>query len=567
MKLIIFDSETTGLAKDRNASYKEIDKWPRLVQLAWVVYNDRALTSRVNYIVKPCGFIIPKSSSDIHGITTEQASEQGDKIEKVLTHFLEDCKDADALIGHNIKFDLNVVQAEMHRLNLGNLLAFNTLDTMELSVDYCKIPNNQHGYRFPKLIELYSKLFSRTFDDMHNAMADVLATAKCFWSLYDRRIINREDFPYLLTNKERQELGEKYNRQAHAIVSHSKPDDQRKEALFLKSAQLGNLDSMLHYAAIKSVSTSGFDVALFWLNKIFLELQSENKIDSELYENVLYRIKSIYKRLGDKKMFAKFNELYRQFEERRKQNIINNHEKSESDFYKYVLSYYEGIYGFEKNKEYAHQLIEKGIVKGFRSLYKMYSKYLREKGDNRYLHYRLEHIKDVEKKISEEFESNEAAFGSSRAVEVYRWHKELWLTSEYTFVAQEYLDGLYTEQNVPEAIVYLKKAFQCDFEDKETAILYARVCNGEYGKQYINYDESIRVLERICSKYMDNKMPYALLGDAFFGKSAFNFIKAGKAYHMYGEISNYKSAIRTKYKFFLCALILVLLSLIGLLFI
>lgn len=567
MKLIIFDSETTGLARDKNASYKEIDKWPRLVQLAWVVYNDRALSSKANYIVKPCGFIIPKSSSDIHGITTEQASEHGEKIEKVLSHFLRDCKDADALIGHNIKFDLNVVQAEMHRLNFGNLQAFNTLDTMELSVDYCKIPDNQHGYRFPKLIELYSKLFSRTFDDMHNAMADVLATANCFWSLYDRRIIHREDYPYLLTSKERQDLGEKYNRQAHAIVSHSKPDNQRKEALFLKSAQMGNLDSMLHYAAIKSVSTTGYDVALSWLNKIITQLQSENKIDSELYEEVLYRIKSIYKKLGNKMMFAKYNNLYRQFEERRKQNIINNHEKSESDFYKYVLSYYEGIYGFEKNKEYAHQLIQLGVLKGYRSLYWMYANYLKSIGDARYLQYQLEYIRDIEKQISQEYENDRALYGIPRAVETSRWHKKLWLTSKYSLVAQEYLEGIFIEQNVQEAIVYLKKAFQCDYDDKTTAILYARVCNGQYGKQYINFDESIRVLERICSKYMDNKISYALLGDAYFGKSAFYFYKAGKAYHMFDEISNYKSAIRTKYKLFLSALILVLLSLIGLFFI
>ncbi|WP_286031763.1 hypothetical protein [Phocaeicola coprophilus] len=34
-----------------------------------------------------------------------------------------------------------------------------------------------------KLQELYKTLFGHTFEDVHNAMADVVATKECFWEM------------------------------------------------------------------------------------------------------------------------------------------------------------------------------------------------------------------------------------------------------------------------------------------------------------------------------------------------------------------------------------------------
>ena len=38
---VAFDTETTGLPKEYDAPYTDIDNWPRLVQLAWIVYDYR----------------------------------------------------------------------------------------------------------------------------------------------------------------------------------------------------------------------------------------------------------------------------------------------------------------------------------------------------------------------------------------------------------------------------------------------------------------------------------------------------------------------------------------------
>lgn len=56
--------------------------------------------------------------------------------------------------------------------------------TMESTVNFCKISNySGYGYKFPKLQELYHKLFGQNFGNEHDASADVAATFKCFWEL------------------------------------------------------------------------------------------------------------------------------------------------------------------------------------------------------------------------------------------------------------------------------------------------------------------------------------------------------------------------------------------------
>ena len=37
---IVFDTETTGLPKKYNAPFTDTDNWPRMVQLAWIVYDE-----------------------------------------------------------------------------------------------------------------------------------------------------------------------------------------------------------------------------------------------------------------------------------------------------------------------------------------------------------------------------------------------------------------------------------------------------------------------------------------------------------------------------------------------
>lgn len=54
---LFFDTETTGLPRDYNAPTSDVDNWPRVVQIAWVVADDTGKELRVQSdIIRPDGF-------------------------------------------------------------------------------------------------------------------------------------------------------------------------------------------------------------------------------------------------------------------------------------------------------------------------------------------------------------------------------------------------------------------------------------------------------------------------------------------------------------------------------
>ncbi|MDP2042871.1 MAG: 3'-5' exonuclease, partial [Algoriphagus sp.] len=67
---LFFDTETTGLPKNYKAEITDLDNWPRLVQLAYLIYSPNGkLEVERNYILKPQNFKIPLEATNIHGIT------------------------------------------------------------------------------------------------------------------------------------------------------------------------------------------------------------------------------------------------------------------------------------------------------------------------------------------------------------------------------------------------------------------------------------------------------------------------------------------------------------------
>ena len=135
---LFFDTETTGLPKRWNAPVTDLENWPRLVQLAWIMYDDRGnmLESR-DVIVKPEGFTIPPEASRVHGITTLVAREKGEPLQEVMEQFARKIDEATALVGHNISFDECIVGAEFERLRMMTTLFLKPkYCTMKLSTDY-----------------------------------------------------------------------------------------------------------------------------------------------------------------------------------------------------------------------------------------------------------------------------------------------------------------------------------------------------------------------------------------------------------------------------------------------
>ena len=187
---LFFDTETTGLPRDFDAPISDLENWPRLVQLSWIVSDSTGTEFRLkDFIVRPDGFTIPEDSSKVHGITTEIAMREGSLLQNVLSEFVSDLEAVDVIVGHNVEFDKKIVGAEFIRCNFpGKSLDKPTICTMKSSTDYCEIPG-KYGYKWPTLQELHNKLFGEGFEDAHNSLNDIKATKKCFFELKKRNVI------------------------------------------------------------------------------------------------------------------------------------------------------------------------------------------------------------------------------------------------------------------------------------------------------------------------------------------------------------------------------------------
>src|SRR5690606_31602984 len=192
---IIFDTETTGLPRNYDAPITDLDNWPRLVQLAWQLHDERGkLLSNQSFIVKPEGFTIPYNAEKVHGISTDRALKEGHDLLKVLQAFEQDVTKAHYLVGHNIDFDIKVTGAEfLRKQEPTHLLEKNSLDTKDISTDFCAISGGKGGkFKWPTLTELHHKLFGIGFEDAHDAAYDVAATAKCFFGLIKHKVLAPE---------------------------------------------------------------------------------------------------------------------------------------------------------------------------------------------------------------------------------------------------------------------------------------------------------------------------------------------------------------------------------------
>jgi DNA polymerase III epsilon subunit-like protein len=181
---LFFDTETTGVPKSYKAAVTDLNNWPRLVQVAWLITDDEGNELKaVEYIIRPNGFAIPQEASRIHGITTENALQNGYELLQVMQEMVVDISNAGTLIAHNISFDEKIIGAELIRVGLDcDLTARTKKCTMQSSTNFCKIPG-PYGYKWPRLDELHMLLFKHGFNNAHSALADVVACSKCYFEL------------------------------------------------------------------------------------------------------------------------------------------------------------------------------------------------------------------------------------------------------------------------------------------------------------------------------------------------------------------------------------------------
>ncbi|MHA8066956.1 3'-5' exonuclease [Aquirufa sp. ROCK2-A2] len=184
---LFIDTETTGLPDYKINNFSNV----RLVQIAWILYDkSHKLVEKRDFIIRPIGYEITQESFNIHNISNKLALDAGKDINKVLIELKKIISNTTYIIAHNVEFDLNVLKNEFSKNNIYiDLHNKNFICTMTKSSDFVGIYNS-NGLKWPKLSELYFKIFSKEFDESHNAVKDIEATAKCFWYLLENKIID-----------------------------------------------------------------------------------------------------------------------------------------------------------------------------------------------------------------------------------------------------------------------------------------------------------------------------------------------------------------------------------------
>ena len=164
--ILIYDTETTGLPGIGMRRFRTAT-----TGLGW--FNWRGLTTPMasccpwqpNRAAE--GFTIPYNSTKIHGITTERAQAEGIPLAEVAAEFMADAAKAKYVMGHNVGFDVNVVGAELLRLNQAAepLTDIAIIDSKDEGTEFCAIPGGRGGkFKWPTLTELHHKLLGKALE-------------------------------------------------------------------------------------------------------------------------------------------------------------------------------------------------------------------------------------------------------------------------------------------------------------------------------------------------------------------------------------------------------------------
>ena len=188
MKVMVFDTETSGLPKERNPSIYDTDKWPHVMQVSYIIYDTVVgdVTETYDAYIKLNSWVIVDPVSEgIHGITREIMDKKGISIQEALLHMRDALGKVDLCVGHNVSFDKRFMIVEGVRNNIRMNFPLDYC-TMKNGKELCKIEitfsNGTKGFKYPKLMELYDHLFPDipAPQNLHNSLADTIVTLKCY---------------------------------------------------------------------------------------------------------------------------------------------------------------------------------------------------------------------------------------------------------------------------------------------------------------------------------------------------------------------------------------------------
>ena len=192
--ILFFDTETTGFPhKSKPLDHPD---QPYVIQLAAILAEENGdVRSSFSFLIDPGvtnGVRIPSGAAAVHGIDEERLWRLGGFPYTAMNAFERMYVRADMIVGHNISFDIEMMEIALSRTVVSQhdepLTARRKLDlpafcTMKSSTDICRIPSPRGGNKWPKLGEAYQHFFNEPFVGAHDAMNDVRACMRIYFHL------------------------------------------------------------------------------------------------------------------------------------------------------------------------------------------------------------------------------------------------------------------------------------------------------------------------------------------------------------------------------------------------
>lgn len=332
MSLIFIDTETNKVPQRNDAPISDIDNWPSITQLAWIICDTNGTILKKENFTTSLNFTSPNSQVYHPAIYNP--------IHEIIPMLKADLASCIVVIGHNIEFDINVIGCEFYRLGFDTsvIMHMSNFCTMKETVDYCNF-SYQGTHRYPKLQELYTKLFAHPFENSHDAYCDILATYDSFWELVKIGVFKKDEQLFLLSEQEKRDLGYKYRLAAYNSFRQKDKIDN-----FTIGANIGD-DECQKQLGLYYLRNKNKAMAFKWF-----KIAADNG-NADCYLRVADMVEN--------------NDLKKQYYDKWYNTMIQEIEDGQSTAYLSLsMAYRNGSNGIYKNIEKAESILKKGIEKG-----------------------------------------------------------------------------------------------------------------------------------------------------------------------------------------------------------
>jgi len=187
----VLDIETDGLPERKSENDCFSVSYPNIIQIAWILLDKKGnMLKKESELINFIG-IKQTEAYNINNIDVNLVKRIGKEPIDVFKKFIADVRLSSIIVAHNADFDIPIIKSQLNKYSLPNPFSNKRIVcTMKETVHFCDIITGNDELKFPKLYELYEKLFDYKIEQRHNAESDVLITAKCYKELINKEIID-----------------------------------------------------------------------------------------------------------------------------------------------------------------------------------------------------------------------------------------------------------------------------------------------------------------------------------------------------------------------------------------